>query len=56
MAIAVHADSAFSNVYRDIMVPRPNRRVATLGFRVAPGPEAEGIAAAIDAVRDRYRG
>ncbi|MFW6312758.1 MAG: hypothetical protein ACOC2N_02620 [Spirochaetota bacterium] len=53
--IGTIADTAFSNNYRDIMVPRPHRRTATLGFRIPSRREAEGIAAAIAAVRDRYR-
>ncbi|MFW5693833.1 MAG: hypothetical protein ACOCYB_01595 [Alkalispirochaeta sp.] len=48
-------DVAFSNRSRDIMVRRPKRLSSNLGLRIASNQEAEGIAAAIAAVRDRYR-
>lgn len=44
-------DTQFSVFYSDIMVPRPKRTVATLGVRLPSKREAQGIAAAIAAVK-----
>lgn len=53
--IGMIAETVFSSFYHDIMVPRPKRRVPTLGLRLPSKREAQGIAAGITAVRDRYR-
>lgn len=53
--IGMVTDVAFSNRYRDIMLPRPNRGRNTLGVRISSKQYAEGLASAIAAVRNRYR-
>ncbi|TVQ28140.1 MAG: hypothetical protein EA383_01265, partial [Spirochaetaceae bacterium] len=55
-SIGMIADTKFSMFYEDIMLPRPGRATATLGVRIPSKREAEGIAAAIESVKDRYRG
>ncbi|MFO8043221.1 MAG: hypothetical protein R6U25_08475 [Alkalispirochaeta sp.] len=62
--IGMITDVAFTNRYRDILVPRPKRGRnggrgpggKALGMRISSNQYAEGLAAAIAAVRNRYRG
>ncbi len=54
-SIGMITDTKFSMFYEDIMLPRPGRATATLGVRIPSKREAEGIAAAIESVKDRYR-
>ncbi len=61
--IGMISDVAFTNRYRDILVPRPRRGDEgrrgpgrkVLGMRISSNQYAEGLAAAIAAVRNHYR-
>lgn len=54
-SVGMISDTRFSSFYYDVFIPRPKIRVPTIGARIPSQREAEGIAAAISSVKDRYR-